>query len=66
MSMADENKNPFVAITVPLAGIFFIIVVMFLIFAKDNLQYLIPIVWAFVVLGAVANLFALLSLKKKK
>ncbi len=53
----EKDKNPiinsFVGIGASLAGIFLVIVIMFLIFARDQAKYLIDIAWAFVVLGVV-------------
>jgi len=64
--MANEDKSPFVAIGASLAGILMIIAVLFLIFAKDQLAYLLGIAWGFVILGVFLGFFAFLSMKKKK
>jgi L-asparagine transporter-like permease len=67
-----KNKNnktddsPFIAIPASLAGIFLVIVFMFLIFAKDQLRSLDSIVWAFAVMGIVAIIFAYKTKEKKK
>jgi len=49
-----------------LAGIFLIIVIMFLIFAKENLKYLSSIMWSFVILGIVALAFFYSFFKNKE
>jgi ABC-type transport system involved in cytochrome c biogenesis permease subunit len=49
-----------------LAGIFLIIVIMFLIFAKESLKYLSDIMWSFVILGIVALAFFYSFFKKKE
>jgi VIT1/CCC1 family predicted Fe2+/Mn2+ transporter len=59
-----NGKCPFMAIPSALAGIFLVLAVLFLLFAKDQLALLIPLVWAFVVLGILAMLFALRAMKK--
>ena len=59
-----NDKGPFVAIPSALAGIFLVIVVLFLLFAKESLGLLIPLVWAFVVLGILAMMFAFKAMKK--
>ena len=64
--MAKEDRSPFVAIGASLGGILMIISVLFLIFAKDQLEYLASIAWGFVVLGIFLGFFAFLSLKKKR
>lgn len=62
----EYDKNPFIAIPSALAGIFLVIVVLFLIFAKESLGILLGLIWGFVVLGIVAMFFAYQSAKKKK
>jgi hypothetical protein len=59
-----NNKGPFVAIPSAMAGIFLVLAVLFLLFAKTSLGLLVPIVWAFVVLGIVALLVAARAMKK--
>ena len=49
-----------------LAGIFLIIAIMFLIFAKESLKYLSGIMWSFVILGIVALAFFYLFFKNKE
>ena len=61
-----HEGNPFVAIGASLAGIFLVIVLFFLIFAKEFALYLVPIAWAFVVLGIILGFFAYLSMKNRK
>ncbi|MBN1793304.1 hypothetical protein JW826_06490 [Candidatus Woesearchaeota archaeon] len=46
-------------------GIFLAITVLFLIFARDQLEILLGIVWAFVVIGIVALIVAHKSSKQK-
>jgi hypothetical protein len=60
-----EDKNPFVGIAAILGGIMLVIVLMFLIFAKESLGYAVGIAWGFVVLGIFLGLFAYLAGKKK-
>jgi VIT1/CCC1 family predicted Fe2+/Mn2+ transporter len=62
----DHDNNPFIAIPSSLAGIFLVITVLFLIFAKESLALLVSLIWGFVVLGIVAMFFAYQSAKKKK
>jgi L-asparagine transporter-like permease len=62
----EHDKNPFIAIPSSLGGMFLVIVIMFLIFAKDSLGILLGLIWGFVVLGIVAMAFAYQSTKKKK
>ncbi len=68
--MVNKNtkyeENPFMNIPIALAGIYLVIVVLFLIFAKDQLGYLIGIIWGFVALGAIAIYFLYKSKQKKK
>ena len=53
------DKNPFVGIAGALGGIYLVIVIMFLIFAKDQIVFVATsIVWAFVVLGIALGAFA--------
>jgi hypothetical protein len=60
-----EDKNPFVAIVAVTGGIFFVTAIVFLIFAKEQLALLVPIVWAFVVMAVMIAFFTHLSGKKK-
>ncbi len=60
-----EDKNPFISIPTSLAGIFLVVVLIFLIFAPSSIYYISSIVWAFAVLGIFACFFALLAMKKK-
>lgn len=53
-----DKGNPFVAIPASLAGIFLVIIALVLIFAEEQLGIIVPIAWAFVVLGIVALVFA--------
>jgi hypothetical protein len=59
-----NDKGPFVAIPAAMAGIFLVLAVLFIIFAKASLGLLIPLFWGFVVLGIVAMLFAYKAMKK--
>jgi hypothetical protein len=53
--MKNENKeNHYVSIVAVTLGIFLVLTALFLIFAKEQLGILVPISWAFVVLGIVA------------
>ena len=65
MAKEGKDKSPFVAIGASLAGILMIISVLFLIFAKDHLEYLLGIAWGFVILGVFLGFFAYLAQKKK-
>jgi hypothetical protein len=57
MAEKKEKENQYVSIVAVTLGIFMIIAVLFLILAKEELGLLVPISWAFVVLGiAVAAL----------
>ena len=60
MAKEDKDKSPFVAIGASLAGILMVIAVLFLIFAKDQLTYLLGIAWGFVILGVFLGFFAFL------
>lgn len=60
------DKDPFVAITAIVGGISLVMVVLFLIFAKEQVGIMIPIVWAFVVLAFVACIFAYKTRKEYK
>jgi hypothetical protein len=66
MAEKEKDKGQFVAIGASLAGILMIIAVLFIIFAKDQLQYLVGITWGFVVLGIFLGLFAYKAGKSKK
>lgn len=61
-----NERDVFVTIPTSLAGIFLAIVVLFLIFAKEKLDYLHSFIWGFVTLGIFALFFAYLTFKKKK
>ncbi|MGV8087318.1 MAG: hypothetical protein ACP5N1_06830 [Candidatus Woesearchaeota archaeon] len=61
-----KNHGAFVGISAVLGGILTIITVLFLIFANNNLEYLLGIAWGFVILGVFMGLFALLAIKNKK
>ena len=58
------EKNPFIAIPAVLGGIFLVIVLFFLLLARDQLVWLNSIVWGFVVLGILAMAFAYKAQKK--
>jgi hypothetical protein len=58
-----KHNNSFVGIGASLAGIFMIIAVLFLIFAGNQLIYLVSIAWAFVFLGIFLGLFSYLAMK---
>jgi hypothetical protein len=59
------DKNVFVAIPSSLAGIFLVIVILFLIFANGQLNILVHLAWAFVVIAVTAMFFASKNNKKK-
>jgi len=63
--MAEKKENQYVSIVAVTLGIFMIITVLFLILAKDQLGLLIPISWAFVILGIVAAALSAKGNKKK-
>ena len=64
----EKNRNPFVEIIGVTLGIFMVITIMFLIFANSVVETLIPISWAFMVVGIIAIVFQyrLLSSEKDK
>lgn len=64
MDCCGTDKGPFVAIPAAMAGIFLVLAVLFLLFAKTSLGLLIPLFWGFVVLGIVAIFFAYKAMKK--
>ena len=53
-----SSKNPFIAIPTNIAGIVLVIVIIMSIFTPGNIAFMVSIVWALVVLGAVALLVA--------
>ena len=61
-----KEDNPFVAIPATLGGIFVGVVAIVLLFANAYASILVPIAWAFVVLGVAALFFAYNSSVKKK
>lgn len=60
------EKNPFVAIPASMAGMFLVVVILFLIFAKESIALLIPLSWAFVVLAIVGMALVQKTMMKKK
>jgi len=64
MDCCGTDKMPFVAIPSAMAGIFLVLAVLFIIFAKDSLGLLVPLIWGFVVLGIVAMFYAYKVMKK--
>ncbi|MBU0979744.1 MAG: hypothetical protein KJ709_02985 [Nanoarchaeota archaeon] len=62
----ESELSYFVAIPAVVCGVFMVVALFFLIFAKDSLPYLTSIVWAFAVFGIFAEFFVLLASKKKK
>jgi hypothetical protein len=60
-----HGKNSFTSIPAALAGIFLVLSILFMIFARSDIELLVPIIWAFVALGFFALLFNYLSLKHK-
>ncbi|MGV8151368.1 MAG: hypothetical protein ACP5NV_06610 [Candidatus Woesearchaeota archaeon] len=65
MAEKKEKENQYVSIVAVTLGIFMIITVLFLILAKDQLGILVPLSWAFVVMGIVASVFSSKKDKKK-
>lgn len=65
MAKKEMGKDPFIAIPASLGGIFLVIVVLFLILAREYIAFLVPLLWGFVVLGIFATFFALLAGRKK-
>lgn len=61
----EKKENQFVSIIAVTLGIFMIITVLFLILAKEQLGLLVPLSWAFVVLGIVVAAFSARKDKKK-
>jgi hypothetical protein len=53
----EHNKSSVVEVVAVTLGIFMVITIMFLIFAKSDLGILVPISGAFMVLGIVASIF---------
>ena len=60
-----KDNGPFVGIGASLGGIFMVIAVIFVVFARDQLMYLVGIAWGFVMLGIFLGLFAYLSIKNR-
>ncbi|MFC1691062.1 hypothetical protein ACFL0W_02665 [Nanoarchaeota archaeon] len=61
-----HGNEPFIAIPAAMGGIYLVIVVMFLIFAKEMIATVISVVWAFAVMAIVAMFFAYKAQVKKK
>ncbi|MBS3143223.1 hypothetical protein J4464_07595 [Candidatus Woesearchaeota archaeon] len=64
MKSKDQGNEGFTGLGATLGGITLATVVLFLIFANDQIALVIPIVWAYVVLGAILAFFKYKSLKK--
>jgi len=60
-----ESKDPCVAIGASLGGIYIVIVALFLIFAKQSANLLVPIIGFFTILGIFLGAFATKQKKKK-
>jgi hypothetical protein len=60
-----NSHGNFVGIGASLAGILMIITVLFLIFAREQLEYLAAIAWGIVILGIFLGLFTLLAIKRQ-
>jgi hypothetical protein len=58
MFKKKQKDNEFVAIGASLAGIYLVIVIMFLVFAKEQAVLLVNIAWAMVALGLGLGFFA--------
>ena len=63
--MVEKKDNQYVSIVAITLGIFMIITVLFLVLAQNQLGLLIPLSWAFVVLGIVAAALSAKGNKKK-
>jgi uncharacterized membrane protein len=64
--MGNKESDPIVKLAGTVGGIFLVIVIMVLIFAKEALVFVFTsAVWAFVVLGIVLAAFIAKSNKKK-
>ena len=59
-----DYTSQFVKLAGTVGGIFLVILVLFLIFAKEHLVMVTGIIWAFVVLGLGLGLFQLIAFKK--
>jgi hypothetical protein len=57
MKDSDNGKNQLVKITTSVAGIMLVTVIIFVIFAKESIGILVPVIWAFVVLAIVIAAF---------
>lgn len=64
--MSKKDGSPFIAIPSSLAGIFLVIVIITMVFAKEYVIHLLPLLWGFVVLGVAGMFFAYLAERKKK
>lgn len=64
----EKYRNPMVEVIGVTLGIFMVVTIMFLILAQGSLEILVPISWAFMVLGIIAIVFQykLLSGQKDK
>ena len=62
----EKDNNPMVKIVSATLGIFMVVAIMFLIFAKDSLYILVPLAWAFVVLGILVAVFQYRLLSEQK
>ncbi len=64
--MKNTDQSNFVKLASVLGGIFLVIVIMVLIFAKEALVFVFTNgVWAFVVLGIVLGMFQYKAMQKK-
>ena len=61
-----HEPSQFVKLAGSIGGILLVVVIMFLIFAQAFIVYLIPIAWAFVVLGCVLGFFQYQAMKPRK
>ena len=60
-----KEQNVFVNLASVVLGILLVVVVIFVLLAKEHLVFLVPLAWAFVVLGIVIAFFQYLAVKKK-
>ncbi len=64
MKIKQKEPNPYVRLAMYLAAVSLLIVIVFVIFAKENIAYLNQTIWAVVVLGISLGLFQYRSQKK--
>ena len=60
----QPKSSPFVAITAVISGVYLVIVILTLIFAKEQLGIVVGIIWGFVALALIACISVVKSQKK--